>query len=102
MNITLHTDGSGYWSNVKRQVMVTDIILDDYDELKVYFAPSSWNTRVDGLIYTDNLFLKELKKYFASIGLPYDIDYSEQGMQGKDYVSLDAGKKFVKAFRNKK
>lgn len=106
MNITLHTDGSGYWSKVKRPVKITDIVLDDdrygYGELMVYFDHSSWDNKVDGLIYTDKLFLKELKEYFASINLPNDIDYSEQGMQGKDYVSLDAGKDFVKAFRNKK
>lgn len=31
----------------------------------------------------------------------YDVDYTEQGMQGRSYVSLEGGKKFVKAAKLK-
>jgi hypothetical protein len=35
-------------------------------------------------------------------GLPgKDVEYSEQGMQGDDYVSLDAGTEFYRAWMKK-
>ena len=54
---------------------------------------------IDGLIYTDKDFIAELRMFLAQHGLPGDdVDYSEQGMQGDDYVSLDAGEEFVRAW----
>jgi hypothetical protein len=48
------------------------------------------------LIYTDSLFLASLKRILAEQGFDAsDVTYSEQGMQGTDYVSLDVGPKFL-------
>ena len=66
----------------------------DFGELRVYFG-DSWDIYEEGLIYTDKLFIKELKEILVTMGFDdYDVSYSEQGMQGKDYVSFDIGKNF--------
>ena len=55
-----------------------------------------------GLIYTDRQFLRELRAFLDAHGLPgADVDYSEQGMQGDNYVSLDIGKDFLRAWSAK-
>lgn len=98
----LHTLGDGYWSNAERAIGITRLEVprvdkeDLYGELRVYFDPKFWNVNKLGLIYTDTLFLLELKEWLAEIGYnPADVSYSEQGMQGDDYVSLDAGPDFI-------
>ncbi len=111
--VIFHTDGKrGLWSDVAKAVTITDISLgqgtqwedekDIFGELRVYFDTETWDTRKDGLIYTDRLFIKELQEFLTAHGLPgKDVCYSEQGMQGDDYVSLDAGTKFYKAWMQK-
>ena len=110
--VILHTDGKrGLWSNVAKAITITDIQLgqgtiwdgetidEAFGELRVYFDTDTWDVSEDGLIYTDRLFLKELQEFLNAHGLPgKDVCYSEQGMQGDDYVSLDAGGKFYKAW----
>lgn len=102
--VTLHTDGMSVWTNVKGKVKVVDIDVENISgssgELKIYFDESSWSIFKNGLIYSDETWIKELrwflqvkKKYSRSAVM--DIDYSEQGMQGDDYVSLDCGPKFL-------
>lgn len=98
----LHTLGDGLWSSVERSVYITKLevpYVDEkfhYGELRVYFDVRSWNIRQLGLIYTDSLFEFELKEWLKTLGYDSsDIGYSEQGMQEADYVSLDAGKKFM-------
>ena len=106
--VTLNTIGDGYWSDVAKAVKITDMrvpyINDDGDfgELCVYFDTKSWDVRKDGLIYTDSLFLNELQAFLDSMGLMgADADYSEQGMQGDNYVSLDVGKGFLDSWKEK-
>lgn len=105
--LILNTNGSGLWSSEVRKVQITKMDLgyiyeDGSGELRVFFTRKSWNIDRDGLIYTDDRFLRELRKYLKSQGLPgQDVDYSEQGMQGVNYVSLDAGKKFFEAWSKK-
>ncbi len=113
--VIFNTDGKrGLWSDVARAVTITDIQLGKgtvwegepdskaFGELRVYFDMSTWDTRKDGLIYTDHQFVKELRAFLDAHGLPgKDVSYSEQGMQGDDYVSLDAGGKFYKAWMAK-
>ena len=113
--VILHTDGlRGLWSNVAKAIRITDMQLgtgtiwegdsDDeaFGEFRVYFNTEDWDTAEDGLIYTDRGFLKELQEFLNAHGLPgKDICYSEQGMQGDDYVSLDAGGLFYKAWMQK-
>lgn len=100
-NAILSTSGDGYWSNVATSVPVTHLDLvryddDDHGELRVFFDTQTWDIDRDGLIYTDSLFLHELRHLLVGqLGLSSDVGYSEQGMQGDDYVSLDAGSEFV-------
>lgn len=114
MEVILNTNGNGLWSDVERAVRITDMQLgtgtvwdgdpDDeaFGEFRVYFDTATWDTAKDGLIYTDKGFLRELQAFLDAQGLPgKDICYSEQGMQGDDYVSLDAGGKFYLAWIEK-
>ena len=104
---TLNTAGNGYWSNTAKAVDVTMLDLQyisndkDFGELCVHFTQDSWDVNTDGLIYTDTQFLSELRVYLQEIGFTEaeanDVSYSEQGMQGDNYVSLDVGAKFITA-----
>ena len=106
VNKSLNTDGTGLWSGAVKSVKVTGLDLDyvndegDFGELRVYFDTTSWNVDESGLIYTDNQFLKELKTLLAEQNLGTDVSYSEQGMQGDTFVSLDCESEFIKSFRN--
>jgi hypothetical protein len=104
-SIILNTDGKGLWSSKSKSAKITNLSLsistiedDDrrklFGELCVYFDLASWNPDVDGLIYTDKLFVNELNNFLKSQGFTEEVYYSEQGMQGDDYVSLDADNKF--------
>lgn len=105
--ISLSTNGKGLWSRAKKEVKPTVAKLaylaeeDGYGELRVYFTRGSWDVDTDGLIYTDPGFLKALRAALVErVGLTpaaaREVDYTEQGMQGSDFVSLDVGKKFLK------
>lgn len=101
----LTTDGFGYWSDVAKDVKVLGFDLSyvndegDFGELRVYFDTNTWDVNSDGLIYTDRLFLKQLQELLSQLGLAgNDVSYSEQGMQGDRYVSLDAGEAFIKSY----
>jgi len=104
----LNTDGTGYWSGAAKEVQILSIELDVHNEdaddsedklfgeLRVHFDTKTWNVAGDGLIYTDKQFMDELRGALEVTGLnDEDISYSEQGMQGNDYVSLDVGEKFI-------
>ena len=101
-SFTLETDGKGHWSQEKRKVKITDISIGEggMRELRAYFSKKSWDTEKHGLIYTDKQFMKEFRKHMIKSGVPkkvaYDIDYTEQGMQGDDYVSMEYGEKTEK------
>ena len=50
-------------------------------------------------IYTDSGFISRMKAFLFSIGLNFDgVDYSEQGMQGYNYVSCDADDSFISSW----
>ena len=107
MNVftTLHTNGKGYWSSKATAVDIESLRLQycnyerDFGELCVHFASYSWDTAVDGLIYTDKLFMTELRAYLQTLGFTEaevnDVNYSEQGMQTDAYVSCDVGAVFI-------
>ena len=103
VNATCNTAGDGYWSSKAAAVEITALQLSytndelDFGELCVYFK--NWNVGKDGLIYTDTLFLEELCELLTSLGFDAsDVDYSEQGMQGDNYVSCDVGECFINTF----
>jgi hypothetical protein len=102
---SLNTDGSGYWSNKATSVELIDVKVPyindekDFGELCVYFDTDTWDVHENGLIYTDDLFLHELKSLFNALGIAgNDVDYSEQGMQDAAYVSLDVDKDFLESW----
>ena len=105
LSATLHTCGDGYWSNKARAVTETAVNLAytndelDFGELRVYFDTRTWDVAKDGLIYTDSDFLADLKALLTDLGCDAsDVDYSEQGMQGDNYVSLDVGECFINTY----
>ena len=78
-------------------------IENEFGELRAYFDPSTWNVNDLGLIYTDYGWLDEFKTALEKLGFGdaavNDIEFSEQGMQGDDYVSMDIGHAFLAAYR---
>ena len=101
---TLRTNGKGFWTSVAKSVKITGLNLrhdeeSNWGELQVFFDTNSWDIDRDGLIYTDDLFIKQLRKFLINLGFESgDVNYSEQGMQGDDYVSFDAGPDFIESF----
>ena len=102
---TLRTGGNGYWSVKRKAVEITGLQLSytndelDFGELRVYFNIKTWDADVLGLIYTDKQFMIELKELLTTMGFDAsDVSYSEQGMQGLDYVSCDVGELFINTF----
>ena len=101
VNKMFTTCGDGYWSEVAKEVFVESInmfIFADAEsgagDLQAYFTEATWDTDTLGLIYTDSAFLEcvqtELIKAGISIEAAEAVEYSEQGMQGDTYVSMDA------------
>jgi hypothetical protein len=104
--VTFNTNGLGYWSRTAKAVRIVDMRLGyvsderDFGELCVYFNTEDWNVNVDGLFYTDKQFKRELNEFLVAQGLA-TAEYSEQGMQGDNYVSLDVEGKFLTAWESK-
>lgn len=106
--VTFNTSGDGYWSNTAKEVAIVDMQLGyvsdelNFGELRVYFDTKTWNVKKLNLIYTDSKFLSMLQAFLCEHGIDgNDVEYSEQGMQGDDYVSLDVGKKFLASWAKK-
>ena len=91
---------SGLWLTDKSPASLTVLSIDFSDmvefmsdagpdetyggEFDVYFDPAQWDTKVMGLVYTDDTFLEALKAHFKEMGLlgVDSIEYTENGMQG--------------------
>jgi len=105
--VIFNTSGDGYWSNVQKAVEITDMRLGfvsedkEYGELRVFFNTDTWDVYKDGLIYTDKQFKIDLMQFITEHGLVVDLCYSEQGMQGDDFVSLDVGRDFIASWEAK-
>ena len=105
MTVTFNTNGKGYWSNTAKAVRIVDMRLGyvsderDFGELCVYFNTEDWDVNALGLIYTDKQFKAELNAFLVAQGL-CAVEYSEQGMQGDNYVSFDCGPRFIMSFCN--
>lgn len=95
-----HTDGSGLWSSAVRTVALEFAELSPWNELRIYFDTSTWNVKESGLglIYTDQKFEKEFQDILRKKGFSEEatssVAYSEAGMQGDDYVSMDVEDEF--------
>ena len=85
---------------------MTSLYIDDenlfsstFGELRAYFDTKTWDVDQEGLIYTDKQWMADFKKLLMKKGFSQlaveSIDYSEQGMQGDDYVSMDVGDPFI-------
>jgi hypothetical protein len=106
VNWITHTKGDGYWSNKSCAVKILRVELayvDDegeFGELRAYFDRSTWDCNTDGLIYTDSMWINEFRALMRSLGFTRnavnDISYSEQGMQGDSFVSMDVGTDFMR------
>lgn len=107
------TSGDGLWSSVKTQVKVLGLdvpyiaeVEEDetepqFGELRVFFDTSSWSVQRNSLIYTDSSFLEGVKTILKNRGYdPFDVSYSEAGMQGDNYVSFDVGPDFLRSWIN--
>jgi hypothetical protein len=101
VNKFFNTCGDGYWSDVAKEVYVESIcmyIVNDAEEgdgdLAVNYTEDTWDNSAYGLIYTDSLFLEEVKQFLIDNGFNAEavnaITYSEQGMQDDERVSCDA------------
>lgn len=117
--IVLNTNGDGFWSTSVKKVTHSKAYLSLWDEemglfnnnklkfaeLQIYFSKRDWDVNKHGLIYTDNLWLKELRKKLFDFGFSKaavkSVSYSEQGMQGHNYVSLYVGLTFLKQLKDK-
>lgn len=105
--VIFNTAGDGYWSRTAKAVEIVDMRLGyvaddkDFGELCVYFNTDTWDVRKDGLIYTDKQFRIDLMAFIKQHGLVVDLCYSEQGMQGDDYVSFDVGADFLRSWEAK-
>ena len=111
VNITCNTNGKGLWSRSQRKINHKKIEINtfcdnfSFYELRVFFNKKDWNVDKHGLVYTDPLWIKEFRQGLVNMGFSKasvkDCDYSEQGMQSDDYISLDASPKFAKEFFSK-
>ena len=106
----LHTAGDGYWSEHIADVRITELSVyawqyEDGDvcgELRVHFNTDDWRVDKHGLIYTDSTFMEELQVLLTVLGYDAnDVSYSEQGMQGDNFVSCDVGADFVASYAAK-
>jgi hypothetical protein len=121
--IIASTNGNGYWSSESRKTTIRTLGFDGiYGDLKpvrngrrqkpwicvyvkAFFTGKDWNIHNHGLIYTDNKWMKEFREGFKSLkrmkGFGHDIDYTEQGMQGENFVSMSftvKGRENIEAF----
>ena len=121
MKVQIHarTDGKGHWTEETRLVLISKLLIGynshEYypeepfnGELRAYFdpagnAPGAWSTDAWGLIYTDKQWLREFKRGLRAAGISIkgsrDVEFSEQGMQSTNYVSMDVGPVFYASWK---
>lgn len=102
------TNGKSYWSDRIRDVTIKQLEVNcwndlTFGELRAHFDQSDWSTLRDGLIYSDQGWMETFREKLKAIGFSdaavADVHYSEQGMQGIRYVSMDVGETFIEEFR---
>jgi hypothetical protein len=108
LNARISTNGRGYWSSRQAVVQLERMSMaylsdeSDFGELRVYFDTRDWDVDEHGLIYTDRQWLDEFRGVLETLGFSnealYSVNYSEQGMQGLDYVSMDVTEQFIREY----
>ncbi len=110
VSLSCQTGGDGFWSRAKRQVRLHKFTLVEYKrpdshhgELRVHYIPDDWDQDQHGVIYTDRTFMREFRTWLESnMGFPHStaqsVEYSERGMQGRDYISMDVSSEFIHHF----
>jgi hypothetical protein len=106
VNFRTQTNGRGLWSATEKFVSINRVRLAylddelDFGELRAYFDPREWDTDNDGLIYTDKAWMQGFRECMKTLGFSdaalEDISYSEAGMQGDNYVSMDVSGAFIR------
>jgi len=106
VNFVTHINGRGLWSATEKFVSINRVRLAylddelDFGELRAYFDRAEWDIDNDGLIYTDPAWMQSFRNCMATLGFSdaalQDISYSEAGMQGTNYVSMDVGGAFIR------
>lgn len=105
-----NTNGKGLWTKDVVNKIKVKLQLDYFEyhgelivHLRVVFKLNQWDTRNNGLIYTDLQFERDIKTTLHCAGFKNanDICYSEQGMQGLNYVDFDVGHKLSEELRAK-
>lgn len=101
------TGADGIWTDVVADVKVTGLeityIADekDFGSLNVYFDTETWDVSKNSIIYTDETFLQGITTALVAIGLDVsEMDYSEAGMQGDNYVNFDVNGDFIKSWED--
>lgn len=79
-----------YW-NAEYFVESGDVDFLDGPTIDVRIVSPKYDYRRAGLIYTDEAFEKGINKLAKANGYRSKIYYTEQGMQGDDWVSMEAG-----------
>jgi hypothetical protein len=104
VNAVFNTGGDGWWTTIKGDVTVNTISIfvsnDTYNgtyndsDLAVNYNEATWDNDVNGLVYTDATFIKQVKQFLINNGFEAAavnaITYSEQGMQDDGRISCDA------------
>ena len=107
---TLYVSGDGEYCKSYKSVRIVDMnifaMINDNkaDEceyegvvVEVKFDSRDWKIEDDGLIYTDSGFLSDLQLFFESKGVDASaLEYTEHGMQGEEWVSLEADEAFFR------
>jgi hypothetical protein len=106
VNFRTQTNGRGYWSSAAKFVTIDRVCIaylddeSDFGELRAYFDPAEWDVDNDGLIYTDRAWMQGFRECMQTLGFSdeavKDINYSEQGMQGDNFVSMDVTGAFIR------
>ena len=96
----IQTGGDGLWSTRSTIVEVTGLTIkwegSNMVEISASFDPNTWDVERDGLIYTDKMFLEGIRRKISDLcGNNTTMDYTEQGMQGDDYISLESNDRYA-------
>jgi hypothetical protein len=106
VNFRTRTAGNGYWSATAKFVTIDRVNLEhlfgegEFGELRAHFKTAEWDIDTDGLIYTDTAWMHNFRECMKTLGFSdaavEDISYSEQGMQGDNFVSMDVNGTFIR------